>query len=185
MAEHPLVAVYAYVERAYLRLQASDVLTHCLEKENAAPMQNLVEELVLAGPQSLSALREILAEVASRKAQLKDDEHQAFSKMKDDLKRYAVNIPGLHTPISLARLTPVGLLSLLRQQGVDKDMDLLTCLQLLEDTLDLIKKVAEHIGLLEEIEIYLQDWMWGLMYQSARQGWPEGGYLIAQKNWPI
>lgn len=185
MAEHPLMAVYAYVERAYLRLQACDVLTHCLEQENTDPMQKLVEELVLAGPQSLSALREILAEVATRKAQLKDDQHQVFLKMKDDLKRYKVNIPGLHTPDSLARLTPVGILSLLRQQGVKKEHDLLTCLQLLQDTLDLIDKVVEHLGLLEEIEICLQDWMWGLMYQSTRQGWPEGGYLTAQKNWPI
>jgi len=185
MADHPLVAVYAYVERAYLRLQASDVLTHCLDKENAEPMHDLVEELVLAGPQSLSALREILAEVASRKAQLKDDQHQAFSKMKDDLKGYAVDIPGLQTPSSFTHLTPVSLLSLLRQQGVEKDLELLTCLQLMQDTLDLINKVVEHLGLLDEIEIYLQDWMWGLLYQSARQGWPEGGSLTAQKNWPI
>lgn len=185
MADDPLLAVYAYVERAYLRLQASDVLTHCLEESDAEPMHNLVENLVLAGPQSLSALREILAEVILRKTQLKEDQQEVFSKLKDDLKLYVVNIPGLHTLNTLSRLTPIGFLSLLRQQGVEKDKDLLSCLQLLQASMEMIRSVSDHLSLLEEIEVYLQDWMWSLMYQSARQGWPEGGHLTAAKNWPI
>jgi hypothetical protein len=30
--------------------------------------------------------------------------------------------------------------------------------------------LVKHIRLLEEIETYLKDWLWGLAYQSARQG---------------
>ena len=81
----PLGSVFSFVERAYLRLQASDVLTHCLEDGNTAPLQSLVEELVIAGPQSLRAIREILIEVKSRKVQLKEDLYQINSRLEDGI----------------------------------------------------------------------------------------------------
>jgi len=185
MADDPLLAVYAYVERAYLRLQASDVLTHCMEQGAAAPMRNLVENLVLAGPQSLSALREILAEVSSRKTQLQEDQRQVFSKMKADLQQYQVNLPRLHTPYSLSRLTPVGFLGLLRGLGLEDDRQLLSCLHVMQGATDLIRSVAEHLDLLEEIEFYLHDWMWGLIYESAQEGWEQSGYQVGQPIWPL
>lgn len=112
MAEDPLEAVFSMVERAFMRLQAGDVLLLCLEEDNTVPMQKLVEGLVLAGPQSLNALREVRAEAASRKSEL------------------------------LAEFTSS------------------------EETMS---QVARQIILLEELEIYIEDWMWGLMYQSAHQ----------------
>jgi hypothetical protein len=150
MSDDALAEVYAYVERAYVRLQAADVLTHCLENGDAEPVQNLVEELILVGTQSISALREILAEVASRKTQLRDDQNQIFSKLDDELKGYGASLLGAHTPISVGHLTPVGFLALLRQQGVE-----------------------QHLRLLDEIEVYLQDWLWGLIYQSTHEEWAE------------
>jgi hypothetical protein len=75
-------------------------------------MQKLVEGLVLAGPQSLNALREVRAEAASRKNEL------------------LVKIASTNDPLS---------------------------------------QIARQIILLEEVEIYVDDWMWGLMYQSAHQ----------------
>ncbi len=76
MADDPLDAVYSYVERAYIRLQAGDVLIRCLDEGNAAPIQQMVETLVLAGPRSIAVLQEILAEAEQRKGQIMDDLHQ-------------------------------------------------------------------------------------------------------------
>ena len=56
MSDDAITAVYDFVERAYIRLQAGEVLNHCLDKGDAVPLHNLVEGLVLAGPQSLSVL---------------------------------------------------------------------------------------------------------------------------------
>jgi hypothetical protein len=67
MADDPIDAVYSYVERAYVRLQAGDILIRCMEEGNALPMQQMVEGLVLAGPQSLSVLREMRDGVRSPK----------------------------------------------------------------------------------------------------------------------
>ena len=173
MSDDALAEVYAYVERAYVRLQAADVLTHCLENGDAEPVQKLVEELVLVGTQSLSALREILAEVTSRKTQLRDDQNQIFSKLDDALKGYGASLLGSHTPLSVGHLTPVGFLALLQQQGVEDDNDQLICLQFFQDTIEFMGGIEKHLRLLDEIEIYLQDWLWGLIYQSTHEEWAE------------
>jgi hypothetical protein len=76
MTDDPLDAVYSYVERAYIRLQAGDVLIRCLDEGNAAPIQQMVEALVLAGPRSMGVLQEVLAEAEQRKGQIMDDLHQ-------------------------------------------------------------------------------------------------------------
>lgn len=173
MSDDALAEVYAYVERAYVRLQAADVLTHCLENGDSEPVKNLVEELVLVGTQSLSALREILAEVGTRKKQLREDQNQIFSKLDDALKDYGARLLGTYTPLSIGHLTSVGFLALLRQQGVDDDQDQLICLQYFQDTTEFMGGIEKHLRLLDEIETYLQDWLWGLIYQSTHEGWAE------------
>jgi len=182
MADDPLGAVYAFVERAYVRMQASDLLTQCLEEGGATPLQKLVESLVLAGPQSLSALREISEEMAARSTQLEEDRRQVYTKLEGDLKSYGVRLGGRLTPQSLARLTPVAFLALLREQGVLEEEAQLACLQLLEDTLSVMETLQKHGKLLEEMEIYLEDWMWGLIYQSARDGRIEGVNNAPKQN---
>lgn len=173
MSDDALAEVYAYVERAYVRLQAADVLTHCLENGDSEPVMNLVEELVLVGPQSLSALREILAEVASRKKQLREDQNQIFSKLDEALKDYGARLLGAYTPLSIGHLTSVGFIALLRQQGVEDDKDQLICLQFFQDTTEFMSGIEKHLRLLDEIDSYLQDWLWGLIYQSTHEGWEE------------
>lgn len=124
MTDDPLEAVFSMVERAFMRLQAGDVLLLCLEEDNTAPMQKLVEGLVLAGPQSLNALRELRAEATSRKNELLGE----FSTSEDSL-----------------------------------------------------SQLARQIILLEEVEVYIEDWMWGLMYQTAHQRGQEAK-LAARKS---
>lgn len=168
MADDPLGAVYAFVERAYFRLQASDVLTQCLDEGRVSPLHRMVENLVLAGPQSLSALREIQDELGTRLNQIEIDRRQVYSKLDDELKSYGVKLSGLHTPYTLTRLTPAVFLASLREQGVDREEAQLACLQSLQDALALLKTLARHEALLNDLEIYLQDWLWGMIYQIAR-----------------
>lgn len=170
MKEDPLEAVYSYVERAYIRLQAGDVLMRCMEEGSTSPVQQMVEGLVLAGPQSLSTLQEILAEAGQRKSQVIDDLHQVFSELEKGLRNHGVNIHGLRDALSVTRLTSSNFLILLREQNISNEQDQVACLQLLMNSKELMVSLAGHIRLLEDIEKYLQDWSWGLVYQSARQG---------------
>ncbi len=170
MAEDPLNTVYAYAERAYVRLQAGDLLIRCIEEGSPAPMQQMVEGLVLAGPQSLSALQEMLAVTGQQKSQAMDDIHQVFAEFENNLKKYGVRLKGIKTPLALARLSPVRFLKILRDQQIADEKMQIACMQLLKDSREVMRSLAAHLQLLEDIETYLQDWMWGLAYQSARQG---------------
>ncbi|RPI30980.1 MAG: hypothetical protein EHM70_12565 [Chloroflexota bacterium] len=169
MSDDPLDAVYSFVERAYIRLQAGDVLIRCLEEGSSAPMQQMVESLVLAGPQSLNAMREMLAEAGQRKSQVLDDINQVFNQFENNLKSYGVYLDEVKNGLAVLQLTPVSFLAMLREQGITEEETQITCLQILHENRELIISLANHVRLLEEIETFLADWLWGLAYQSAHQ----------------
>jgi len=104
MLDESLDAVFSMVEKAFMRLQAGDVLVSCLEKDDTAPMQKLVEGLVLAGPQNLTVLQEILAEASKRKSQMQDDLNQVLNETEMNLEGYGVTLPEGRTPRSMARM---------------------------------------------------------------------------------
>jgi hypothetical protein len=169
----PMNGVYSFVEKAYTRLQAGDVLFRCLEEENTAPIQEWVEGLVLAGPRSLVVLREILNEVDERKRQSKEDIHQVFQDFRTSLKSCGVPLTSMQNERALIHMTPEGFLSLICDQGISQQETQIVCLQLLNDANDLIKDLEAHLSLLIEIEVYISDWLWGLVYESAQRGWTD------------
>jgi hypothetical protein len=177
MSNDPLKAVHSFVERAYVRLQAGDMLVRCLDERSSNPMQQMVEGLVLAGPQSLATLQEILAEVGRRKSQVNDDIHQVFSELENNLKSYGVHLTGLRSVMAITRLTPMRFMVLLREQNVTDGETETACLQMLREGRSLIKNLATHLHLLDEIETYLRDWIWGLAYESAHRGMNAGAPL--------
>lgn len=185
MSDDPLLAVYEYVERAYVRLQAGEVLNHCLDNGNPLPIHDLVEGLVLVGPQSLSVIREIIAEVGARKAQLSDDRNQIYHRLARNIKAHGVCLPLQFTALTFDRLTPAIFLAFLKQQGITDEVVQIQCIRLFQDTKELIGSLNENVKLLDDIEHYLQDWLWGLIYQSSRQEWLDvpGSGSIAR--WPM
>ena len=169
----PLDGVYSFVEKAYTRLQAGDVLFRCIEEENTTPIQEWVEGLVLAGPESLVVLREILNEIDERKRQSKEDIRQVLQDFRANLDSCGVHLDSVHTERVLNHLTSEGLLSILHNQGISQKETQIICLQLLNDAKDLVQDQETHLMLLVEIEIYISDWLWGLVYESAQQGWAD------------
>jgi hypothetical protein len=168
MDDDPLDTVYSYVERAYVRLQAGDLLIRCMEDESALPIHNLVEGLVLAGPSSINALREILAEATRRKAQVQDDLHQLIKDLDHSLRGYGFRLSGELREMAFLSLSPVAVLALMREQNITNHETQTSCLRLLNDSRELVEGLISRLVLLDEIELYLQDWIWGVAYQSAR-----------------
>jgi hypothetical protein len=168
MNNHPQDSVYSFVERAYMRLQAGDILTRCLEDGCINPIQDLVEGLVLAGPKNLDSLREILDETDQRKTQVGDDLHQVFTQFSRVLTSYGVVIEG-ETADTVQRLTVGQLLDGLRQQGVNEADVQTACLQVWQDSREILENLSTKLELLEEIELYLQDWLWGLAYKTIHR----------------
>ena len=174
----PLDGVYSFVEKAYTRLQAGDVLFRCIEEEDTSPIQEWVEGLVLAGPGNLVVLREILNEVDERKRQSKEDIRQVLQDFRTSLAGCGVQLESVHTDRVLNHLSTDGLLSLLYDQGISQEETQIICLHLLKDAKDLVQDLETHLRLLIEIEIYISDWLWGLVYESAQQGWADDSEAI-------
>jgi hypothetical protein len=183
MGKDPIEAVYAFVERAYIRLQTGEVLSQCLEKEDSAPIQVLVEELVLAGPSGLDALREVLAEVGTRKNQVQEDQRQITSNMISKLESEGLSL-GNSTISGLINLTLNDFRDLLEKQSIVDQQTQLKYLHLLGDSWEMLDSLRNQLRLLEEIEVYLQDWLWGLIYQSTRQEWAEALTTRQKTKWP-
>ena len=173
MPEDPLGAINSFAERAYVRMQAGEMLLYCLEKEDTAPMQTLVEELVLVGPQSLSTLREVLAEVNTRKSQLEDDLNQLSSDLNQKLKGFGITLSEFHKPRSWISMNTSALLAFLGEQGITEEGELSSALQVLHNTQELMATLVRHLRLLDEIEMIWRDWLWSLMYQFAQQVWSD------------
>jgi hypothetical protein len=170
MSDDSLENIYAFAEKAYVRMQAGDVLIHCLDDSSVEPMHQMVETLLLAGPENLEVIKEILAETSQRKTQVDDDMQQVISGLKTNLEGYGIRLHSVRKPSSLSGMKPARFLKILREQGVQDEHVQTTCLQMLYDSRDLIDSLQSHYNLLAELEAYLQDWMWGVVYDSVHQG---------------
>lgn len=174
MANKPSSSIYSIVEKAYFRLQAGDVLTHCIEDGSPHPIHDMIQEMVIAGPQSLEALREILSEANKRKSQVHDDLNQVTNQLSIILKGYGVSLEAQGGNQNLQTMTERQLNEIMDEQGVVEKEKRTNSLQVMRDSRELINTLNGKILLLENIETYLQDWLWGLTYQSIRQGIDEG-----------
>jgi hypothetical protein len=173
MVNRPNSAIYSIVEKAYYRLQAGDVLSHCMEDGSTNPIHEMIQEMVVSGPQSLEALREILAEAMKRKTQVYDDLNQVTNQLSIILKGYGINLEAHGGNQVLQSLTEDKLLDLMDTQNINETETRSGCLQVMKDSRELINTLNGKILLLENIEKYLQDWLWGLTYQFIRLGQDE------------
>ncbi len=170
MGNKPASSIYSIVEKAYFRLQAGDVLTHCMEDGTTEPIHEMIQEMVLAGPQSLEALREILAEAVKRKSQVHDDLSQVINQLAIILKGYGLTLEPSGGNQILQSMDGRQLTELMDEQGIVEAETRSGCLQVMKDSRELIAALNGKIQLLESIENYLRDWLWGLTYQNIRQG---------------
>jgi hypothetical protein len=130
----------------------------------------MVEGLVLAGPKSLDALREILLEVMKRKSQLKDDINQVINDLRTIMMSYGVKIGKVKGANSLLGIKPTSFLKSIQQQNINDDQTQRSCLQVFQDSRELVLNLNTHLGVLEDIEYYLRDWIWGMAYKQIRRG---------------
>jgi len=170
MANKPAASIYSIVEKAYFRLQAGDVLTRCLDDGTIDPVHEMIQEMVLAGPQSMDALREILGETMKRKAQVYDDLNQVTNQLAIILKGYGISLERQGGSQALRSLNEIQLVQMLDEQNIIVPDSRSESVQVLKDSQELIGTLNAKIELLENIENYLSDWLWGLTYQQLRQG---------------
>lgn len=166
---NPLDVIYAFAEQAYIRMQAGDLLMRCIDTGSPRPMQELVEGLVLAGPQSISTLFEVLHETNQRRAQVQDDLQRLYGDCQNKLNRYhfklAEVIPDAQT---MMRIAPVQFQKFLEKQKISEELQD-ACADIFIQAQEMMGDLHNNIRLLVEIENYLKDWLWGLAYESAHE----------------
>ena len=156
-------------EMAYVRVKAGDVLIRCLEDGGGAPMQQLVEALVMAGPENLVVLREIFTETNQRKVQVGDDINQVLSGLRTNLQSFNVRLRGLKKATTLAQMKPSRFMTMIKSYGINELESQNACIQLFKDAQDLAVSLLGHYSLLAQIEEFLEDWIKGVSYQLAHQ----------------
>lgn len=170
---NPLEAIYAFAEQTYIRMQAGDLLMRCIDSGSIRPMQELVEGLVLAGPQSMNTLNEIVLETGQRRAQVQDDLQRLYGEFQKKLsKRKRRASDQLPDAITFTQMDEDTFYKLLVLQGITAEDEQTDCFQLFQETQDLMSSLVENIQLFIEIENILRDWLWALAYQSAHEARP-------------
>jgi hypothetical protein len=182
MVNKPNSAIYSIVEKAYYHLQAGDVLSHCMEAGTTDPILEMIQEMVMAGPQSLEALREILGEAMKRKTQVYDDLNQVTNQLSIILVGYGINLDAYGGNQVLQSMTEEQLVALMDEQNINEAETRSSSLQVMKDSRELINTLSGKIQLLENIEQYLQDWLWGLTYQYIKQGEDEADNTPIKKE---
>src|SRR4030043_2230754 len=138
MVNRPTSSIYSIVEKAYFRLQAGDVLTHCMEDGSIDPIHVMIQEMVLAGPQSLEALREILGEANKRKTQVYDDLNQVTIQLSIILVGYGINLDAYGDTQVLQSMTEDELVTLMDAQNISEGETRSSSLQGMKDSRELI-----------------------------------------------
>lgn len=182
MVNKPTTSIFAIVEKAYFRLQAGDVINHCLEDGSTHPVHEMIQELVIAGTQSLDALREILGEATKRKAQVQDDLSQVTNQLSIILKGYGVTLEKQGGNKVLQSLSEKQFLKMLDEQKVVDEEAHSRSIRVWKDSQELLSALMVKIQLLDNIETYLQDWLWGLTYQFLKQGEDKAGESIIKNE---
>lgn len=159
-------------ERAYVRMQASQLIANCLEEGNPAILEDLLHQLVLAGAPSLVALQEIREEIRAASRSLRREGSQVGKKLTEALAGLGVDLPGdvAGTASGISRL---GLSRSLQEQVRQAAKSLLPEEQRLVDVLcdeanERATTIARRLALLRRLDGAVSDWLECVAYQAAR-----------------
>ncbi|MEW6568016.1 MAG: hypothetical protein AB1449_07590 [Chloroflexota bacterium] len=161
-------------ERAYLRMQAGQLIAQCLEEGDPEVFDGLLQQLVLAGPSSLAALQEIREEIRSTSRSLRRAAVEVRKDLSEALAGLGVRLPPALTAGAgeifrhLFRRT-------LREQVYQAAADLSPeDRRLVEDLCDeasqRVTAIAGQLALLSRLDGAVSDWLESIAYEAARLG---------------
>lgn len=164
-------------ERIYLRMQAQDTLQRCIQEQSTAPMQEMIDQILVDNP-DIDLLCELLADVKNRRAMLEgrrlESREQVVSVFQNgyalDISAYATF--GGATPYE--QLTSEDLFDHLRGQ-IDElvQEDVLILEELFVESTSFVRRLARQIRIIDGVIAYIQDWLMAFSV-TAVQAAPRG-----------
>lgn len=155
-----------YIDQHYLAEQAEVLLQQCLEQRSAAPLQALVERLVVEGPHNLPALHAMWKVIAQRRTQIEQDAYSLWHDLRRLLAGQGLPIPA-NSPWEALYLDDQALerWAIACPDTPGKVLD--EARRALRNTQALLQDMREAWTLLRELEEELEGWAWGLARLAA------------------
>jgi hypothetical protein len=168
---HPLDDLISLAERTYVRLEAEQLIEDCLIKANPEPFNKLLEELVMAGTDSLVVFREILTVIRSAKSTLNQDGMGVQNDLKKTLSQFGVGLP--HAPSggtqeSFWQIYHYGLYQEIKAHAPWLKMeDQLLLEEICTEAGKRVAQIVRRLVLLKGLEDTVMDWIYGMIYEIA------------------
>jgi hypothetical protein len=158
-------------EQSFIRIEAEHLINECLQKSDPAPLNRLLEDLVLAGSRSLVAMREILDTIRSLKSTLSQEGLVVREDLMDAIAEFGIYLPQLlsaDAPEVFRQICNQGLSREVRRAAhmlEIQDEDLLE--EICAEAGARVSTIARRMALLKHFEDLVQDWIEGLAYEIA------------------
>jgi hypothetical protein len=167
----PLDDLISLAERTYVRLEAEQLIEDCLAKADTTPFINLLEELVIAGTDSLVILREILNVIRSVKSTLNQEGIGIQHELKKTLSEFGVNLPRIPSPgkqNSLWQIYHGGLYEEIKDHTPWLEVeDHLLLEEICTEAGERVAQIVSHLLMLNVFEQSILDWINGMIYEMA------------------
>ncbi|MBI4771950.1 MAG: hypothetical protein HY784_16440 [Chloroflexi bacterium] len=168
-----MVDLYPLAERAYVRLEAEDLLSRCLKEDDPQPLRDLIDEVLAEERPDLDLLRGLLADLRARRVVLRerlfDTRRQVVTAFQD---AWDINLAEFAPPQSLDqfhRLSPEALFAWIERAGHRlADEDRLLLYDVFSEAVGLAGELTVDLRLLDALGRYLGDWIAGLAVLAAR-----------------
>jgi len=167
----PLNELLSFAERSYVRMKAEHLIKECLTKGDEQPLNDLLEELVLAGESSFGILRDVLEAIHAIQSNLSQEGLEVRQDLVQAMRDFGVQMP---------ELTSTDIVDSFRQMcSLKLGQDILRSAERLEfedrvllDELcteagQKVSLIARRLSLLRRLEEAVQDWMDAIAYEAA------------------
>jgi hypothetical protein len=167
----PLDDLISLAERTYVRLEAEQLIEDCLAKDDTAPFLNLLEQLVIAGTDSLVILREILSVIRSVKSSLNQEGIGIQDELRKALSEFGINLPRILSAgkrNSLWQIYHGDLYEVIKNHTPWLEVeDHLLLEEICTEAGGRVAQIISHILMLNVFEESILDWMNGMIYEMA------------------
>ncbi|KPK95503.1 MAG: hypothetical protein AMJ88_00795 [Anaerolineae bacterium SM23_ 63] len=168
---HPLDDLISLAERTYVRLEAEQLIEDCLMNANPEPMNRLLEELVMAGMDSLIVLREILSVIRSVKSTINQEGMEVQHDLRKTLSQFGIGWPrdpSGGTPESYWHIYHYGLYQEIKAHAPWLKMeDQLILEEICNEAGKRVTKIVRRLVLLKDLEETVMDWINGMIHEIA------------------
>lgn len=160
-------------ERAYIRMQAEQLIRHCLDQGDPMPFQTLLENLVLAGASSLGVLGETQEELQSARIHVGREGMSVRQDLVQALAEFGVQLPELlsvEAPEAFRQIVSRGLCEQARRAAARRldpeDERLLR--EICQEAGSKVTGIARRLSLLHRMEGVVEDWREGMLFEALR-----------------